>query len=90
MATSNGTRENWIVKHWSMVWPLIMALVVVAGTWATIGLRLENLEIRVEKHDVHFDVVDGKTNDIQVSLRGIESDLQWIKATLEELKTRGD
>jgi len=67
-------------------WPLIVALAIIVSTWATIGLRLDALEVQADKTEIRIQTVDDRTTTIQVALRGIDSDLQWIKLALEELK----
>lgn len=59
-----------------IIWPLLGALVLIVGLWATFATTVESNTRRIETIETRMDILV----DIQMDIRETKTDIQWLKA----------
>lgn len=64
---------------------LVVAIVTIISTYAVYGYRISALEARVDRQGTAITDIRNSTTETQISLAKIQTDIEYIKMTLDKL-----
>ena len=73
---------DWIQKN---AWVLGVAIIPIIGTWFLWGYRIQQLEADVVEAQQTVNTTNAVLIQVQLSLRGIETDVEYIKRNIDML-----